>query len=201
MNQDRKIVIPGVAIYNPFSASGWRDDLRSDMPYNAKSTNTSHNFSLHLASGYDLWQRDGWYFCPRIEGNAVFSHNSGFTESGADELNIRVNSFNNYYLEGGAGVEASKVFATAAVRGNFIATVRVLGIYGAGFGDNLTGEFQRSGNSFSVPLEQLKQLYAVPEASLRWQVNERLSLNATYRGRFGSEYLQHTGSIGLGWGF
>ncbi|MDR0867738.1 MAG: autotransporter domain-containing protein [Planctomycetota bacterium] len=198
----RKIEFPGIApgTVNQYWLDANPEYLQS-LGFRSSATGIAHNFGLRLAGGYDLLERRGWYFGPRLEGNAVFSHHQSFRENGADILSLAVDSFNSYYLEGGAGLELAKVFATSRAGGNVIASVKALGMYGAGFGDDLTGEFRQSGARFSVPAEHLKQMYVAPEASLRWQVNERLSLNATYRGRFGGEYLQHTGNTGVSLGF
>jgi hypothetical protein len=44
-------------------------------------------------------------------------------------------------------------------------------------------------------------MYVMPEVSLRWQVNSRLSMNFSYRNRFGGEFQQYTGSFGAAWRF
>jgi hypothetical protein len=74
-------------------------------------------------------------------------------------------------------------------------------MYGAGFGGDIKGNFADSGADFRIAPEYLKSAYVMPEATLRWQVNDRLGFSATYQGRFSGEYQQHAGIFGVSLGF
>ncbi|GHT05407.1 hypothetical protein FACS1894139_09150 [Planctomycetales bacterium] len=197
---NRGIVAPGVFIKDV--GGGAMPMYASTLGWTGKSTNTTHGFSAFLSGGYDFIQTRGWTVGARAEGSAVFAHNVGYDEHGADGLNLRVDSFNAWRLDGGAGLEVAKIIAPENFHhGNFLLSARVLGMYGAGFGGDITGEFASSGAKFRVAPEYLKSAYVMPEASLRWQVNDRLGFSATYQGRFSGEYRQHAGIFGVSLGF
>ncbi|GHV19671.1 hypothetical protein AGMMS49959_05340 [Planctomycetales bacterium] len=197
---NRGIVAPGVFIKDV--GGGAMPMYASTLGWTGKSTNTTHGFSAFLSGGYDFIQTRGWTVGARAEGSAVFAHNVGYDEHGADGLNLRVDSFNAWRLDGGAGLEIAKIIAPENFHhGNFLLSARVLGMYGAGFGGDITGEFASSGAKFRVAPEYLKSAYVMPEASLRWQVNDRLGFSATYQGRFSGEYRQHAGIFGVSLGF
>jgi subtilisin family serine protease len=197
---NRGIVAPGVFISDV--GGGAMPMYASTLGWTGKSTNTTHGFSAFLSGGYDFVQTRGWTVGARAEGGAVFAHNVGYDERGADGLNLRVDSFNAWRLDGGAGLEVAKIIAPENFHlGHFLLSARVRGMYGAGFGDSVSGEFASSGAKFRVAPEYLKSAYVMPEASLRWQVNDRLGFSATYQGRFSGEYRQHAGIFGASLGF
>ncbi|MDR0868294.1 MAG: S8 family serine peptidase [Planctomycetota bacterium] len=197
---NRGIVAPGVFISDV--GGGALPMYASTLGWTGKSTNTTHGFSAFLSGGYDFVQTRGWTVGARAEGGAVFAHNVGYDERGADGLNLRVDSFNAWRLDGGAGLEVAKIIAPENFHlGHFLLSARVMGMYGAGFGDSVSGEFASSGAKFRVAPEYLKSAYVMPEASLRWQANDRLGFSATYQGRFSGEYQQHAGMVGASLGF
>ncbi|MDR3110966.1 MAG: S8 family serine peptidase [Planctomycetaceae bacterium] len=197
----RHIAVPGVRVEIPVElGGGHRDDLLRDIRYSNRSTNTTYGFSMQLTSGYELIRRNGWYVGPRFETSVVCQHNIGFDEIGYDST-LLTDAFTNWYYEVGGGVELSKLFASRKLRGNFVATARVMGLYGGSSCDNIKGIFYRTGNPFNVPVEELEQTYVTATINLRWQIDTKMSINVGYNGNYGSKFYQHTGSLGFVWGF
>jgi hypothetical protein len=198
----RHVAVPGVRVEIPeeLGGSGLRDDLLGDIRYTNRSTNTTYGFSLQLTSGYEWIRRNGWYVGPRFETSAVCQHNIGFDESGFDSVFL-ADAFTNWYYEVGGGLELSKLFATRKLCGNFVATARVMGLYGGSSCDNIKGIFRYTGNPFNVPVEELEQTYVTTTVNLRWQLDTKMSINIGYNGNYGSKFYQHTGSLGFVWGF
>ncbi|GHV12656.1 hypothetical protein AGMMS49938_05640 [Fibrobacterales bacterium] len=199
-NVEREILIPGVKVKYAEGLAEYygeyREDLLSDMYYNATAVSISRGGSTRIAGGYDLIQSDGWIFGTRAASSLSFLRSSGFNEFGAEEFSLSLNSFNSWYFDINAGLEVSK-----QVHQNFLAVVKATIARGKGFGDNLTGKFQESAGEFDVPVEHINQVSIVPEASLSWLVTDNLTINASYSGRFGGDYKRHSGNLGLSVGF
>jgi uncharacterized protein with beta-barrel porin domain len=134
---------------------------------------------------------NGWKIGPRGEVSLSYLAFDGYNEYGAQSLNLAVNSYKTTYLEGGAGLFIGKRFK------NFIATSKVMGMCGGMMGNNLSGHFLTYGSPYYVNAGHMTTSWVTPEATLAWNLSKGVMVSANYTGRFGNNYSENTGSVGL----
>ncbi len=188
----RSIYIPGTSFSD--NVPGQNINLGEILKF-ADASTKANGFSTRIAAGRDLWKRKGWRVGPRAEFSLSYLDYDGYDENGAGALNLHVDRYKTTYLEGGIGLHAAKKF----VRGSqmFIASGKVLGMYGGTTGDDLSGRFLRGDNAFTADPNHLATGWIAPEATLAWNMRDGVVLSGSYYGRFGHNYSSNAVSAAL----
>lgn len=193
----RSAFIPGAIFSTPYPN---QFILKTPLDLRANADNTVHGASARLAAGVNIWEGCGWVIGPRAEGAVSYGRVSGYRESGAGVLDLTVDAYDSTYAEGGIGLAAAKGFCGFGGR-RFVASAKVMGMYGGAFGSDMSGRYNAYGSDFAFKPERESGFWCLPEASLTWAANERVSVTAAYAGRFGKDYMENTGSLTVSVGF
>ena len=161
----------------------------------ANASTHAHDFSMRVAGGRDLWKANGWRIGPRSELSLSHLAFKRYQETGAQSLNLSVDGYKTTYVEGGAGLFAGKQFRIGAE--HFVATGKVMGMYGGVAGNDLSGRFLQFCSPYQVTVGHMSTAWVVPEASLAWNITDGIVLSGGYSGRFGKKYSENTGTVGL----
>ena len=184
----RHVAIPGAI----FSNVGDLPDIVLDPMYkSAKASTHAHDFSMRVGAGRNLWRINGWTVGSRSEMSLSHLAFSSYRESGADSLNLVVNSYNTTYLEGGLGLFMGKQCRNLAVIG------KILGMYGGMMGDDLSGSFMNNGSAYRIEADHISAAWVASEATLAWSVRNGIVISGSYSGRFGERYCENTGSVAV----
>jgi uncharacterized protein YhjY with autotransporter beta-barrel domain len=184
----RHVTIPGAV----FSNVGDLPDIVLEPMYKGANASTqAHDVSMRVGAGRNLWRINGWTVGPRSEMSLSYLAFSGYRESGADSLNLVVNNYNTTYLEGGLGLFMGKQYR------HFVATGKIMGMYGGTMGEDMSGSFASHGSAYRVDVDHISTAWVVPEATLAWNVCKGIVVSGSYSGRFGERYSENTGSVAV----
>ncbi len=189
---NRRVFIPGAI----FAGSKPGELVVLDPMRKSTSANTeATGISARLAAGRDSWKINGWKVGPRAEFSLSYLDFDGYEEQGGDSLALGVNAYQTTYLEGGVGLHAGKAFRVN--KRSFLASAKLMGMYGGMTGDDLSGKFLGGGSEFTTDADHMSTGWIAPEASLSWQIRKNIYLTGTYAGRFGEDFSDNTGSVAL----
>lgn len=125
----------------------------------------------------------------------------GFTETGADALNLSVDSQTAESLQGGIGFRAARPFRACGTDG----MAQVSAFYQHEFSNNSRGVNARlvqGGASFTIQTDRPRRDLVVLGGGLAFNISSHLSLHANYNAELGgSEYTAHLVSAGIKWEF
>lgn len=174
------IAFPGM-VYDPVTFTA-ASDSRSYAATGRASASHSFDFGR-------------WRLGPAAEGFVSYAHMESYRERNAGGLTLAVDGHDYFYGEGGAGLQASALFC--AKSRPLLASMKLLGLYGRSDAGTMTGMFATGGTPFRAGVERVSTGWFVPEASLAWRVSERVTLNASYQGRFGKKTNINAGSLSV----
>jgi outer membrane autotransporter protein len=169
----------------------------SAIRISAQSDPLAVSLSARATADWTLFEQDGWKIGPGVEAALAHTFMSGFTEHDGGGINLSVRRHSENYVEAGVGLRASKTFFRCGLP-FLTASVKAAGLYGASFGSSMRARFTAGGSSFSVEPERIKSGWFVPEATLSWRATERVTVAASYQGRFGKHTSANTGSLSVG---
>jgi outer membrane autotransporter protein len=125
----------------------------------------------------------------------------GFTENGADALNLSVDAQTAESLQGGIGLRAARPFRTYGTD----AMVQVSAFYQHEFSNNsrgLNARLVQTGSGFTIQTDPPHRDFVVLGGGLAFNISRHFSLQANYNVELGgSEYTAHLVSAGIKWKF
>ncbi len=125
----------------------------------------------------------------------------GFTETGADSLNLSVDSQTAESLQGGIGFRAARPFKYCGTD----AMVQVSAFYQHEFSNDSRGvnaRLAQTGSGFTIQTDRPHRDFVVLGGGLSFNIRRHLSLHANYNAELGgSEYTAHLVSAGIKWEF
>ncbi|WP_116653525.1 autotransporter outer membrane beta-barrel domain-containing protein [Pelagibacterium sediminicola] len=154
----------------------------------------SLGFSGEAAYGMDMG--GGTTLLPLFTLDAGWSGHGGFTETGADALNLTGASENWTRLDTGVGIGISHVVPTET--GRLILEGRA--VWEHAFADDVPSQllsFAGSPTSFTVNGPAANRDRLRLGAGLGWDIAPDMTLRANYEGVFAGSYDSHTASLGL----
>lgn len=151
----------------------------------------------HVSMGTIL--KNQYYMDITFKGSLdwIFTHENSFTESGAGEISLYVKGKNCNLLRPAISMALSKCL------GNWKPEIGLTGAYYARLeGSSFTSRFVDSPGWFCVNGTYPTQARAIPQASITGSfLNNRLTVQAAYKGEFSYNYFEHDFSFNLGYCF
>jgi outer membrane autotransporter protein len=167
-------------------------DRRADSEYNA------HEGTAYFGGQYDFPVL-GLTVSPTASAQYVYQFEEGFSETGADSLNLRVNSASFHSLRTRAGLRVSRAFE----RDDFVITPE----FSAGWarehldGPTITSRLSGGSTSFNTSASVPERNSAYVGAGVSMRMGERLSASLRYESEFSSRICDHWLGLELGYRF
>lgn len=165
----------------------------------ARSRQTGYDFAAHLQGGCDLtfW---GWDFSPLAKISYFYAHQNGFSEHGAESLNLKVKGFNAETLRTNVGLGIARGF-------NFCCVEVIPQIYVSWVHDCFIG-----GRSIKSRLEELAGSFSVHgfdkdrdgflgSACLLVQFGHGISADVSYDIETEKRFISQKGKLAVNWCF
>jgi len=166
---------------------------------NAKSDYTMYWYQAGLSAGYDVEVGQSSVISPSLGIAYLGSHSEGFTEKGAGNLNLEVDSESMNSLEVQGIVEAQTTFTTQS-------GMRIIPRLKLGLGYELADEnavihtrFNEIPeiNGFEAESADPGRLRAIMGAGVDLSLSETVSVAIDYEGSLQQDYQYHQGSVSL----
>ena len=156
-----------------------------------------NEYSGYAEVGYKLDLDGVMVIQPMAAFQAAYLMQDGYTETGAGDINLIVDSRSTGSYQSYLGLHISK----AITMGNFVLTpdARVKWAHEFSSDDNMiTARFSSSGSrSFTVVSARPSRDTAIAGVGMTGGLNKNLSMYIQYDAEINSDYINHTGTIGL----
>ena len=166
----------------------------------ARSTHNGYEGLAYLSLGGLIELRKYFSFNPFVSADYIYLHQNGFTEKGAESLNLRVHSSNSDYLRGEAGFNLNgciyKEISKKLVPNVKLGVIREWRFKGKHYETEITG----AGCTFTVAGLNPERTLIAPGASLTLLLNH-LALSIAYDGEFGEYYSDHNLNFQMNYSF
>ncbi len=165
----------------------------------AKSKHGGYDLSAHLGGGFDI--RTGAFFVePFFNFDYSNLHQNGFSEHGADSLDLKVEEKDFGFLRAEEGVSLTRSYKTR--RGCFsprvwMSFVTSMPLYGKNYKSAMQGQTK----SFTVWTYHRTVNRFSPGIELIWSVNSSVSLAARYGAEIGKDIVEQKADFRFEWDF
>jgi outer membrane autotransporter protein len=179
--------------YNNYKMDRW---ITTGGTWLANSEYKGNEFAGYAEVGYKL-DVGGVVISPMAALQATYLMQDGFTETGAGDLNLIVDSQDTGSYQSYLGVHISKAIAM----GNFVLTPDVRAKWAHEFSPDdhmINARFSGSGSgSFTVEADRPSRDTAIVGMGLNGRFNKNLSMYIQYDADINKDYINHTGMMGL----
>ncbi len=158
----------------------------------AKGDFKALQYSAKVGGGYNIPMGGGWTVTPTASLQATHLAIDGYTETGANALNLQVASEKYNQLQSGLGVAGSYVMQTAGGR-SLSTTLHATWLYDLKSArQNMTSSYTGGGGAFATDGPAPAVAAANLGAAMNYSLDGGLSIAATYDAEIKDQYLSHS---------
>lgn len=166
---------------------------------NAKSHHMGFDLNGHFGASVDL-RAGAFYFEPFFNFDYAYLHQNGFTEHGANSLNLKVHSKDMAFMRTEEGVSFMRSFKTEKGCWSpkiWVSLVTSVPLSSSHYKSSLKGQ----PGSFTVWGYHKTNNRVAPGAELTWSINRSVALSAKYGAEFGKNILEQRADLRFEWNF
>ncbi len=166
---------------------------------NAKSHHRGFDWNAHLGTSADI-RAGAFFFEPFANFDYSFLHQNGFTEHGADSLNLKVQSKNFAFFRAEEGIAFLRSFKTKHGCWSprmWVSLVTSVPLYSHNYKSSLVGQ----PGSFTVWTYHKTNNRVAPGFELTWSINRSVALSTRYGAEFGQNICEQRGDFRFEWDF
>jgi uncharacterized protein YhjY with autotransporter beta-barrel domain len=186
----KHLSVESILSYGRQSYDNTRYIIIGDIFRKAKSNHDANLFSAYLGGEYDL-PKGRWQFAPFGNIQYTILDEDGFTETGADSLNLIVDEKTTKSLVSQMGVHISRPFKKQ--NGRLIPKFSLAGIYDFDIDDRaITSGFSGSpADSFTIDSQDVDHFGIAVETELSWLYKNGFGVSMSYSGEFRDSFKTH----------